>query len=51
LLLVDVSTRPPSILAAAMYSDQMVKTPEGWRFKKRATKADTAPAAPPADKK
>ncbi len=44
LMLVDVSTRPPSIVAEAKYDDQLVKTPDGWRFKKRVTKADTAPA-------
>jgi len=47
LLLVDVSVRPPAIAAAAMYDDQLVKTPQGWRFKKRATKAE-GPAAQPA---
>jgi len=40
LLLIDVSTHPPSIATAAKYDDQLVKTPQGWRFKKRATKAD-----------
>ena len=49
LLLVDVSVRPPVIAAAAKYDDQLVKTPQGWRFKKRVTKAEGAP--PPADKK
>jgi len=49
LLLVDVSVRPPAIVAAAMYDDQLVKTPQGWRFKKRVTKAEGAP--PPAEKK
>src|SRR5215831_5590701 len=48
LLLVDVSQRPPAIVAAAMYDDQLVKTPQGWRFKKRATKSEgPAPAAAP----
>jgi len=46
LLLIDVSVRPPVIAAAAKYEDQMVKTPQGWRFKKRATKGERpAPAA------
>jgi len=46
LLLVDVSARPPVITAAAKYEDQLVKTPQGWRFKKRATKGEGPP--PPA---
>ncbi len=48
LLLVDVSVRPPAIQAAAKYEDSLVKTPEGWRFKKRATKNEGPPAAPAA---
>jgi hypothetical protein len=46
LFMMDVSTRPPSIAAAIQYDDTLVKTPQGWRFKKRTTKVDTAPAAP-----
>lgn len=45
LLLVDVSVRPPVITTAARYEDQLVKTPQGWRFKKRVTKGEGAPAA------
>lgn len=47
LLLVDVSVRPPVIATAAKYDDQLVKTPQGWRFKKRVTKAEGAPPPPP----
>ena len=48
LVLVDFATKPASIFTSASYSDQLVKTPQGWRFKKRATKGDAAPApAPP----
>jgi hypothetical protein len=47
LVLVDFATKPPTIATSASYSDQLVKTPQGWRFKKRQTKGDTAPAAPP----
>ena len=47
LLLIDVGVRPPVIAAAAKYDDQLVRTPQGWRFKKRTTKAE-APAAAPA---
>ena len=45
LLLVNISLRPPVIATAAQYTDELVKTPEGWRFKKRVTKAQTPPPA------
>jgi hypothetical protein len=48
LMLVDISTKPASILATATYTDSLVKTKEGWRFTKRTTKSDVPPAAPPA---
>jgi uncharacterized protein (TIGR02246 family) len=48
LMLVDISTKPPSILATATYTDSLVKTKDGWRFTKRTTKGDSAPAAPSA---
>src|SRR5277367_446554 len=44
LLLVDFSTKPPSIVGTAMYTDSLVKTKDGWRFTKRTTKGDAAPA-------
>ena len=45
-MLVDVGTKPPSIVATGMYNDTLVKTANGWRFKSRATKMDAAaPAA------
>lgn len=47
LMLVDVSTK--SIVATGMYSDTLVKTAGGWRFKTRQTKMDAAPAPAPAD--
>lgn len=47
LVLVDFATKPPSIATSASYSDQLVKTPQGWRFKKRQTKGDTASAPKP----
>jgi SnoaL-like domain len=47
LVLVDFASKPPSIVTSASYSDQLTKTPQGWRFKKRATQGDTvAPAKP-----
>jgi hypothetical protein len=48
LLLVDFSTKPPSIVGTATYTDSLVKTKDGWRFTKRTTKGDSAPAAPSA---
>jgi hypothetical protein len=48
LMLVDISTKPPSILTTATYTDSLVKTKDGWRFTKRTTKGDSAPAAPSA---
>jgi hypothetical protein len=50
LFLMDVSTRPPTVATAAKYDDQLVKTADGWRFKKRTTKADGPPPAPAAPK-
>jgi hypothetical protein len=48
LMLVDVSTKPPSIIGTAMYADVLVKTKDGWRFKQRTTKPDAPPATPAA---
>jgi hypothetical protein len=48
LMLVDIGTKPASILATATYTDSLVKTKEGWRFTKRTTKSDLPPAAPAA---
>lgn len=47
LMLVDVSAKPPVIQSTAKYSDELVKTAQGWRFKKRTTRPDTAPAPAP----
>ena len=49
LVLVDFATKPASIFTSASDSDELVKTAQGWRFKKRATKSDVAPP-PPAPK-
>jgi hypothetical protein len=45
LVLVDFSTKPPSILTTGTYTDSLVKTKDGWRFTKRTTKGDAPPAA------
>jgi len=47
LLLIDFATKPASIATSASYADELVKTAQGWRFKKRATKGDVAPPAAP----
>ena len=47
LVLVDFATKPATIVTSASYSDELVKTAQGWRFKKRATKGDAAPPKPP----
>lgn len=47
LILVDFGTKPASIVTSASYSDELTKTAQGWRFRKRATKGDTAPSASP----
>jgi hypothetical protein len=45
LLLVDAGGegKPPTIRTAATYVDDLVKTPEGWRFKKRTIVGGTMP--------
>jgi hypothetical protein len=48
LMLLDAGTKPPSIVSTGMYSDVLVKTPNGWRFKTRVVKVDAPPAAAPA---
>lgn len=35
LLLLDVGAQPPGINVAGLYTDKLVKTPAGWRFKSR----------------
>ena len=47
LVLVDFANKPATIATSATYSDELVKTAQGWRFKKRTTKGDVAPPAPP----
>lgn len=49
LMLIDVSTKPISIVGTATYTDSLVKTKDGWRFRKRTTMSDPAPAAPVKD--
>jgi hypothetical protein len=46
LMLLDVGVNPPVVTRAARYEDTLVKTADGWRFKKRSTKADGPPSTP-----
>ena len=43
LMLLDVGTQPPSIVSTGQYTDVLVKTPNGWRFKSRVVKGDAPP--------
>jgi hypothetical protein len=45
LMLLDVTAQPPAIASTGMYTDVLVKTPNGWRFKTRVVKGDALPAA------
>nr|WP_298717913.1 nuclear transport factor 2 family protein [uncultured Steroidobacter sp.] len=45
LMLLDVGTKPPSIVSTGQYTDVLVKTASGWRFKTREVKSDTPAAA------
>jgi hypothetical protein len=38
LFLMDITTKPPSITGGGGYEDLLVKTPQGWRFKRRTSK-------------
>jgi hypothetical protein len=49
LMLIDLGTKPPSVLATGNYTDSLVKTKDGWRFTKRTTKMDSPPSAPAAN--
>ncbi len=37
LMLINIGVQPPVIALAARYHDQLVKTPDGWKFERRAT--------------
>lgn len=43
-MLIDLSTQPASIARYLHYNDELVKTPQGWRFKSRSISPQTAPA-------
>ena len=46
LVLVDFANKPATIVTSASYTDELVKTAQGWRFKKRTSKGDVAPPKP-----
>jgi hypothetical protein len=46
LLLYDTSVTPPGIVTSGRYEDTLVKTSQGWRFKKRTTQIDGGARAP-----
>jgi hypothetical protein len=41
LLMLNVGEKPATVFGTASEEDLLVKTPEGWRFKKRTIRADT----------
>jgi hypothetical protein len=49
LMLIDIGTKPISIVGTATYTDSLLKTKDGWRFTKRTTKGDVPPAPPAGD--
>lgn len=44
-ILVNLATSPASISGYVTYTDTLVKTADGWRFKSRSLKPERAPAA------
>jgi hypothetical protein len=47
LMLVNGQSTPPSVMGTGYYEDELVKTPDGWRFKSRIYYSQSAPAAAP----
>jgi hypothetical protein len=46
LLLYDTNVTPPVVVTSGRYEDTLVKTSQGWRFKKRTTETDAGARAP-----
>lgn len=47
LMIVDVATTPATIVRVGSYTDELVRTAQGWRFTKRATIWPVAPTKQP----
>lgn len=45
LLLLQVGSVPAAVVNSGVYADELVKTPQGWRFKSRTIKLDVPLAA------
>ena len=45
-ILVNLQATPPAIMGGGYYEDVIVKTPQGWRFKKRTYSPQAAAPAP-----
>ena len=45
-LFIDVGQNPPTVTRASMYTDTLVKTPQGWRFQKRVVWRDDDDISP-----
>ena len=45
-LLVNLQATPPTVMGGGYYEDVIVKTPQGWRFKKRTYSPQAAAPAP-----
>jgi len=48
LMFLNVGVRPPVVTGAGKYEDALVKTAQGWRFKKRVNRPEGPPATTPA---
>ena len=48
LVLLNLRAKPTGIAATGMYTDTLVKTKDGWRFKTRTLQVDTPATLPPA---
>ena|SRR5579872_231383 len=46
LMFLNVGVNPPVVTGAGKYDDTLVKTSDGWRFKRRTNRREGPPAAP-----
>lgn len=47
LMFLNVGVDPPVVTGAGKYEDTLVRTPQGWRFKKRVNRREGPPAQAP----